>query len=707
MRTQILSLALLFASVVCCAEAKAQEGEGGKELEEVVVKSNIPYVKLENGNISFNPKTVVGKRSINNALDILRYVPGLSLTDDSPMLSGVHRATILLNGQNTGASNEQLYLYLQSLAPEHITSIELMPIAPSHTGVQGAAINIIIDLSKAPKGISSLITAMGSVGKYSSGDLRVGVHSVSQRWDNNLIVSIAKNNSGSETHTSNIHTLPTGIVPVIQNTLTEIGVKGYTLQLNSDYRINDNNKLSLMGYIMGSKRDSYNLGDVLINNTAPHHRTGVATDSREQFYHINAGYQNPNIANLGLTYSYYNGLRDVVTQPLEPNNRLTIYNSHSKQVYRSLAYNISRSTQILPSLALTYGVLGNHNITSNSSSVFSHESSTSRDYPTDNTEYEHSVHAQLSYALSPKIDMKLGATLSVFHRDKTIVSEAISDTRVLPKLQLTYSRDKDNIYLLSIDAQRAYPSYDELSNIQLSRNLYSVYMGNPYLVPSISYTANLQYILKQKYSFSLWAKHTLGEKIVMPYQLPDKLTSVIKPVNLDYQNQIGFTFATGMELSSVPGLAISGNISGIYLHQSLDKFNALRIDKKKVFVVGSFRAEYSVPGLKGLRLGVDATGNTESIQGIYRIKPMFRIDPWINYTFWGGRATLSISFIDVFNTYRPHTIIEELGQQEEMKQWNFLRRVQISFTYRIGRNKQKDKLPAPDIERYMQVKPRN
>lgn len=132
---KMLLPALLLTSIV----VTAQELDKTKELEALVVKGNIPYLKLDNGAISFNPKTIISKRAVSNAYDLLGYIPGLSITDGSPKLLGIYPAVILLNNQNTGASAEQIFLYLQSLAPESIKSVELMPIALSHTGVQGGS----------------------------------------------------------------------------------------------------------------------------------------------------------------------------------------------------------------------------------------------------------------------------------------------------------------------------------------------------------------------------------------------------------------------------------------------------------------------------------------------------------------------------------------------------------------------------------------
>lgn len=702
-RSFIIAVCLLLGGVSTWAQDET------KTLEEVVIESKAPYLKLKNGAISFSPKALLPNRPIHSAYDILRYVPGLSLEDGVPKLSGIHTATILLNGFNTNASTEQLLAYLQSLDPKSIKAIELMMEAPSSTGVKGPAVNIVIDTEAQDVGWTGLAKATGALGYDLSGDLLVGLNHTAPKWNNHLSLTLGDNNTRSQVLTENRHTLQgRGVVPVFQETLTKVGNKAGSVQLNSSYKIDDNNSLSFSGYAMLSRRNSLNDALVTVPTAGESYATDIATKSKEHFYHLNARYQNPAISNISLSYAHYNGKRDAITEALSDNvasNQLSIYNSSSEQEYRSLSYNINRDSRLGGRLTATYGVYGNYNHVKNNSIVHSSIASTPESYALTGKEYEHNVHTLLSYDVSDRLGVKLGATLSHFHRDPNRFSAGIADTRLYPQLQLSYTHNKNNIFVVSMSSQRAYPSYDELSNITLSRNAYSIYRGNPHLSPSSIYSIAGQYILNQRHSISLWGSRTQGLKLVMPYQYPDRLNSIIQPVNMDWQNQIGLTISTNSAIKGIHGLNVSGSLSAVYLEQRLAKFHDLSIDKSNLFFVANMRVEYKVPGVKDLYIGTDIQANTNTIQGIYKIHSMWRVDPWISYTFWGGRATLRISCADLFNTYRPHTLIDEIGQYEEMKQWNFLRHLKVELTFRLGRKKRyENNYTAPNTDRYMQVR---
>lgn len=67
---------LLLALLLTPISVLAQELEKIQKLEEVIVTSKIPYIKLKGGAIAFNPQLIIQKRAINNALDLLRYASG-------------------------------------------------------------------------------------------------------------------------------------------------------------------------------------------------------------------------------------------------------------------------------------------------------------------------------------------------------------------------------------------------------------------------------------------------------------------------------------------------------------------------------------------------------------------------------------------------------------------------------------------------------
>ena len=72
-----------------------------------------------------------------------------------------------------------------------------------------------------------------------------------------------------------------------------------------------------------------------------------------------------------------------------------------------------------------------------------------------------------------------------------------------PTTELTYVMTPAHILQLSFTSDKTYPSYWDLSESTGYISGYEEVQGNPMLKPSTDYSANLNYILKNKYIFSL------------------------------------------------------------------------------------------------------------------------------------------------------------------------------------------------------------
>ena len=69
----------------------------------------------------------------------------------------------------------------------------------------------------------------------------------------------------------------------------------------------------------------------------------------------------------------------------------------------------------------------------------------------------------------------------------------------VPQLGATYYRTPKSIFQLNLTTQRVYPQYWELHGGTSYVNEYSEIRGNPLLLPYMSYSGQLSYILSQKY----------------------------------------------------------------------------------------------------------------------------------------------------------------------------------------------------------------
>ena len=114
-----------------------------------------------------------------------------------------------------------------------------------------------------------------------------------------------------------------------------------------------------------------------------------------------------------------------------------------------------------------------------------------------------------------------------------------SDWAFFPNASLSYVFSPSHVLQLSVNSDKTYPAYWNLTPQQTPLNSYSVVVGNPALKPYRSYDGQLLYILKQKYTFIAFTSYTPDYFAQLPYQSTTELKNIFRYENMDYQLQSG------------------------------------------------------------------------------------------------------------------------------------------------------------------------
>lgn len=113
-------------------------------LEEVVIKGERPFVKVENGRLSYNLSVLSEKQAVNNAYEAITKLPGLQESNGSLSLSGASSLTIVMNGKPTTMTADQLETLLRNTPVNRVEKAEVMYSAPPELHVRGAVINVVM-----------------------------------------------------------------------------------------------------------------------------------------------------------------------------------------------------------------------------------------------------------------------------------------------------------------------------------------------------------------------------------------------------------------------------------------------------------------------------------------------------------------------------------------------------------------------------------
>ena len=83
-------------------------------LDEVVVKAERPFVKVEEGRLGYDLSVLAGDGVVNNAYEALTKLPGVKETKGALTLAGTGNLTVVLNGKPTTMDAGQLETLLRN-----------------------------------------------------------------------------------------------------------------------------------------------------------------------------------------------------------------------------------------------------------------------------------------------------------------------------------------------------------------------------------------------------------------------------------------------------------------------------------------------------------------------------------------------------------------------------------------------------------------
>ena len=145
-RLIIQHLSFLAKTIDC---RKAQVGtiileERTDTLREWVVTAERPFVKVENGTLSYDLGYLSKGKAVTNVYEALKELPGIDEKDGSLSLSGASQLSVIINGKPTTMNESELASMLRSMPVERVQKAEVLYSAPPQYHVRGAVINIVL-----------------------------------------------------------------------------------------------------------------------------------------------------------------------------------------------------------------------------------------------------------------------------------------------------------------------------------------------------------------------------------------------------------------------------------------------------------------------------------------------------------------------------------------------------------------------------------
>lgn len=673
-------------------------------LDEVVIEGERPPLKVDQGKLIYHVPSLLRNKPVTNAYDALKEIPGVVEQGENLMLIGSSGMTVLLNGQKTSMSYQQLMNLLRSIPLSRIEDVEIMHSAPPQYNIRGAAINVVLKQT-ADKETENMwqgeIAGEYQQRTYASGNGRVSLLYLGKNITFDALYSDRYTKGVNREYKTNDHTVDNELHHIIE-------------QNKGIHRNNSHNVRTALGATLANKDRIEVAYTGMFDNSKGYRMAEIAIDDRDirsdthtsgpsRLNNLKADYASHFGLSAGIDYTNYDdkSQQDLTNKPsleTEPQERY-IAESH-QQINKVFVY--ANQTHALPnSLSINYGINYSYAASKNLSDAYindeSYEPSTFQ-----NRQYENiwNVFAGFSKSFSQQFSMQASLAVEFYKTEEESDNkrETLWDgTAFFPTISSTYMPSMKHIFQFSLSSDKQYPPYWALNSMVSPLNAYSEVHGNPQLKPARIYNTRLNYIFKRKYVLMAYLNYLPDHFTQIIYQRPDELKSVIKYQNMNYQRMIGMAaimpFKVGKTLDS------KLTMNGIHMTHKMDDFYDIPFDRSVWFGQFKLDNDFKLSVKPDIRLNLSGTYTTPAIQGIMDLSDSYIVSGGLTWTFDRERAKLILRATDIFESRLPFVTIDYKGQKGTMDTFQDTRMVSLSFVYRFGGFKEKERKEV-DTSRY-------
>lgn len=647
-------------------------------LPEVMVKGSRPIVKAERGMLSYNMPLLLKQLPADNAYEALTRIPGVSDATGSISFSG-NEVTLIVNGQATTLTQEQLAERLKAMPAAQLTKAEVMLSAPARYHVRGMAINIVTKDYAGTNQLSGQIIGGMRQNKYANefGNLYLSL----QRDKFGLDAQYKYVNGNSYGESSRIANHPLGNNRIHYN--DETGQKSFGI--THDYRLGMNyafSKSHRLDVAYTGQWDKTNSN----SRTTGSSISGMHRDSHEYLHNVDVNYALPFGLTLSGSYTYYRtpqqqALDGTITteNKNETERNLT---SGSEQTINKWMFTADQTHSLAHGWGLSYGVKGQFTSNKSYQTTIDKDGSVLPDGTSsvDLNERIWNIYAGFSKQINKAISLEASVAAEQYH------SPVWDKWRVYPTLNALWNVNDNHLLNLSFSSNSEFPSYwSTMSNVFYS-STYTEIHGNPDLKPCSYYNLNLMWQIKRRYTLMAFANLKPDYFVQLPYQTSDRMAVIMKETNFDYSNSYG------LQASAIfsAGKWLNGNVFavGTYKHDKSRNFFDLPFDRKKLSVILGGTASVKLCSTQDLRLILNPFYQTKAIQGVYDISPIFSMDAKLQWSSHDGKWGVRLNGSNIFNN-RFDTRSVQGNQDYRMKVNYNWASVTFAVIYKFGGYKEK------------------
>jgi hypothetical protein len=659
-------------------------------LNEIVIKGERPLVTVVDGKMTYNISRLVENKVVGNAYESLLQLPGVREQSDNLVLAGANSLTVIINGKPTGMSTEQLTQLLKTMPVSMLEKAEVLYSAPPQYHVRGAAINLILQnhTSEKPR-LTGQVNSAYEQKYYANYSAGTNLSYRTARFSTDFLYAVNQSHVKTGEDQYSHHLFENQVYNIDQFDRGENRRLTHNLRLATDYRLNDENKISLAYTTQISPHFKNTINST---GTYSHSVNEKIETAPLEMHNVDLNYTSGFGLNAGADYTYYQNHNQQNFMEKKPEKERTFLSYSNQDINRLNTY-IDQS-HTLSTWVLNYGAKYAH---ASEKSLQTYHFLSGQDSTAFNTdsrleENTYDLYAGFQKSFSPQFSLSASLTGEYYQ------FEDFHEWTIFPSLEASYVFSPVHIVQLSVSSDKAYPSYWEMNGSIGYANGYGEIHGNPQLKPFKDYTAQLSYILKNKYMLTLYTTYEDNYFVQLPYQSPERLAMIYKVTNFDYKQSAGVNLITPFTIGSILNSRLT--LNGFYARSKSSHFFDTSFDNKRWTAYSRLDNTVNISSKPDIKAELSAVYLTPSIQGPMDLSAVWSMDTGIKWTFADKKAELRLKGTDLFNSMLPDVTMLYANQNLQMNMHPDLRIISLSFTYKFGGESENKKRKEVDTSRF-------
>lgn len=672
------------------------------QLAEITVKGERPQVKLEGGKLTYDVPQLMKDKTATNAFEIIKDLPGLIERNDNLELVGASRLNIILNGQLTTMSADQLIQLLKTMPASRVEKAEVMYNAPAKYNVKGALLNVVLSKKE-----SETPSWQGETGvdytqyRHAGGDAHVNLLYTNKGFSIDFLLNGNKRRDVMGEDMLARHTLNSGMTEISQHNRALVHVNRGTVRLGMDYTFANEDKLSLAYYLKGDKvlsdRDAFTS---YLDLSKPENKSEstslVRDDGHSAIHNIRLQYDGHAGISAGADFTRYHS-PSVLDYQDTNGSRTDMINNTRQDVSRWSVF-LNKTHSFASGWGLNYGVHGGYASSKNYSEYLYDQGAgyeMDEEALEDNTQKEYiaDIFAEVSKSFGERFSATVGLKGEYFKSDYASSRENMNlwnEGALFPTVSLSYTFSPRHILQFDISSDKTYPGYWQVSPQVTPLNSYSEVAGNPLLKPYRTYEGQMVYIFRQKYMLVAFCEYTPDYFVQLPYQSDTELKTVFRFENMDYSLEAGLAVIIPFNVGRFWNSRIT--LRGWRMQEKNDNFHGISYNREAYLGLAHMSNTFNLCDKPNLKMTIDGQYVTPgAIQGIYDLGSMYEISAGLKWTFLNDRASLTLKGDDIFASSIPRTIkINQGNQWSRMRKLNDERCLKLSFVWKFGGYKERE-----------------